>query len=183
MLQNKKSKIKIFTPNRDFYPFFKKVRHGKWACLEWQKARTGVNYGQVSVNGKVELTHRIAYLLKYGELDPKLCVLHKCDNPPCGNTKHLFTGTKKDNHKDAVNKGRAVFPPTYYGKDHPMYGRKHKQSTKIKMSLAKKGKKRNRVVVEKCRMSLKKFYSNMTAQQRKDFWHKIHTNSNINRNK
>jgi len=36
---------------------------------------------------------------------PKV-VLHKCDNPKCCNIKHLKAGTKKDNSKDAVSKGR-----------------------------------------------------------------------------
>ncbi len=33
-------------------------------------------------------------------------VLHRCDNPPCSNPKHLYLGTQSDNVQDAFNRGR-----------------------------------------------------------------------------
>ena len=35
-----------------------------------------------------------------------LCVLHKCDNPPCCRPEHLYSGTQADNVADRVNRGR-----------------------------------------------------------------------------
>lgn len=34
-------------------------------------------------------------------------VLHRCDNPPCINSEHLFVGTHSDNMADMKAKGRA----------------------------------------------------------------------------
>jgi len=47
-----------------------------------------------------------------------MCVLHRCDNPPCCNPAHLFLGTRTDNSADKVAKGRARGNPTC-GEAHP----------------------------------------------------------------
>ena len=69
------------------------------------------NYGQTGLGQTVLYTHRVAYELIYGAFAKELCVLHKCDNPPCCNPSHLFLGSKMDNNKDMANKGRRVFAP------------------------------------------------------------------------
>lgn len=53
--------------------------------------------------------HRIAWSLKHGNPSNELCVLHKCDNPPCCNTEHLFLGTRADNNADRDKKGRGYW--------------------------------------------------------------------------
>lgn len=64
-------------------------------------------YGQFKLQsgGSPKRASRIAWLLTYG--DPgTLCVLHRCDNPPCCNPGHLFLGTVADNNADKKAKGR-----------------------------------------------------------------------------
>lgn len=63
-------------------------------------------YGRISHNHRNFLAHRLAWELKYGPIPDGQCVLHKCDNPKCVNTDHLFLGTRIDNNADKVAKNR-----------------------------------------------------------------------------
>jgi hypothetical protein len=79
-------------------------------CWEWQGALTHYGYGHMSVNTHLVNTHRLSYLLAYGQFPTDLCVLHRCDNRRCVRPSHLFLGTHTDNMRDAVAKGRMTQP-------------------------------------------------------------------------
>ena len=53
------------------------------------------------------LGHRVAFGLVYGGEPEAVC--HHCDNPSCCNPLHLFGGTRADNNRDMVAKGRAAW--------------------------------------------------------------------------
>lgn len=78
----------------------------KSRCWEWTAAKSCFGYGHIGIKKKVYAAHRISWLIHTGEM-PKLCVLHKCDNPACIRPDHLFLGTRADNHRDMVKKGRS----------------------------------------------------------------------------
>jgi hypothetical protein len=84
-------------------------------CLLWVGYKDKSGYGRLGVGSREdgtkrnELSHRIAWVLKYGDVADDICVLHRCDNPQCVNVEHLFLGTKADNNHDMVAKGRMVF--------------------------------------------------------------------------
>jgi hypothetical protein len=82
---------------------------GPDGCWIWTGSVNPKNgYGIVDSHtggGKRTTPHRHAYRLTHG--DPgELSVLHRCDVRLCGNPRHLFTGTPRDNWWDSVAKGR-----------------------------------------------------------------------------
>src|SRR6185503_17639450 len=75
-------------------------------CWPWSRSCHRKGYGQFAIGRKKIETHRVAWILSNGKIEGELCVLHKCDNPPCCNPSHLFLGTLADNNKDMMEKGR-----------------------------------------------------------------------------
>jgi len=72
-------------------------------CWEWQKSRLPKGYGRFGIWRHETRAHRMAFYLATGTW-PTLCVLHRCDNPPCCNPAHLFEGTDADNSDDKIRK-------------------------------------------------------------------------------
>lgn len=75
-------------------------------CIEWIGPRAERGYGRFTFRQKQELAHRAAWRLLRGPIPDGLCVLHRCDNPPCCNPDHLFLGDRGDNARDMAAKGR-----------------------------------------------------------------------------
>jgi hypothetical protein len=79
-------------------------------CWIWTGAFTGApssgsRYGEISVEGRPQRAHRVAWFLSHGEW-PAGHVLHACDMPSCVRPSHLFLGSQADNMQDAALKGR-----------------------------------------------------------------------------
>lgn len=79
-------------------------------CWLWIASVNNTGYGEFGIGRKVVKAHRVAYELVVGKIPSKMCVLHRCDNPPCVNPTHLFIGTLKDNAVDMTKKGRRYKP-------------------------------------------------------------------------
>lgn len=88
--------------------FWSKVDiRGEDECWEWTRGKDNGGYGAFKMPGIGVRAHRIAFVLAGGNLNQeKNCVCHHCDNPTCCNPNHLFSGSKADNNKDRISKGR-----------------------------------------------------------------------------
>lgn len=81
-------------------------RSGEWYGTLGRQTTNGIRDSET-------MAHRISWIVNCGPIPEGLIVLHKCDNPPCVNPRHLFLGTHQDNADDKVTKGRSS-----RGKDH-----------------------------------------------------------------
>lgn len=84
-----------------------KSENGNNGCIFWTGAKTSDGYGSIKINGKSVGVHRLIGKIYLGLQDGSyLMVLHKCDNPSCINSEHLYLGTQKENQKDCVERNR-----------------------------------------------------------------------------
>ncbi len=94
-------------------------------CWEWTAVKFANGYGTFSKEGKTVKAHRFSYELHFGAIGLGKDVCHKCDNKPCVRPDHLFEGTRSENLKDCVAKGRwdnQQSVKTHCPKGHPYSG-------------------------------------------------------------
>jgi hypothetical protein len=84
-----------------------------WVWTACSTSGTGGNYGMYWHEGRMHNSHRMALVFCGHEIPENCVVMHKCDNPPCCNPKHLKVGDQKDNIADAHAKNRAPIGETH----------------------------------------------------------------------
>jgi hypothetical protein len=78
---------------------------GCWIATAGYRERHG--YRMFVLLGRLVRAHRLAFMATKGRIPVGMIVRHACDNCECVNPKHLLLGTKKDNSRDMVARGRA----------------------------------------------------------------------------
>lgn len=71
-------------------------------CWIWARGSYGRFWNGESLVG----AHRFSYELHKGPIPSGLDVCHRCDVSSCVNPEHLFVGTRLENIRDCVRKGR-----------------------------------------------------------------------------
>ena len=74
-------------------------------CWLWTGSIQTLGYGTIEVSGRLWLAHRFSWTMHH-KVEPTALMLHTCDVRRCVNPAHLFEGNHKNNHDDAVSKGR-----------------------------------------------------------------------------
>lgn len=82
------------------------IKDNSRECWEWMGAKKPKGYGNVRINRKYLLSHRVAFEIVNGKIPDGYIVCHICDNPSCCNPNHLMLGTHKSNVADMLIKNR-----------------------------------------------------------------------------
>jgi hypothetical protein len=78
-------------------------------CWLWTGARNNDGYGNIGVDGKIELVHRVSYALYhkivFSDLKSNILHVQQCLNRNCFNPVHLYEGDQQQNAYDRTESG------------------------------------------------------------------------------
>lgn len=88
-------------------------------CIIWLGSTCKGGYGNFLYNGKIDKAHRVAYIMKNGEIPEGLEIDHLCRVRSCVNPDHLEAVTHKENCERAISHNSLK---THCPKGHPYSG-------------------------------------------------------------
>lgn len=104
-------------PVRD-WPLIARLTEVGWdederGCWIWRGAKNEFGYGTIALRrrtkgAETQRVHRLMWEMHNGPIPEGQVVRHRCDVPACCNPLHLEVGTKKQNSRDMVERGRSI---------------------------------------------------------------------------
>jgi hypothetical protein len=91
-------------------------------CHLWTGFRNADGYGRIAVGPGHRLVHRVAWEAVHGTIPEGMILMHICDNRRCCNPEHLKLGTRAENNRDRVEKGRGNGARALDLEKHPQWG-------------------------------------------------------------
>lgn len=88
-------------------------------CWLWKGATTSHGYGALEWEGRTRAAHIVSYLVHKGEIPKGMVCRHTCDVRRCVDPNHLVLGTKRDNSRDMVERGRSASGDRSGSRRHP----------------------------------------------------------------
>jgi hypothetical protein len=86
--------------------FWEKVNKTE-TCWLWTKG-CSKGHGHVRINGKMQYSHRVSWLLTGNTIPDGHIIRHKCRSKHCCNPEHLETGTVAENNADKIRDGTSA---------------------------------------------------------------------------
>lgn len=75
-------------------------------CWDWIAGFSNTGYGSFRIFDATNNSHKVSWMIHFGEVPEGLEVCHKCDRRKCVNPQHLFIGTRLQNVLDMSRKNR-----------------------------------------------------------------------------
>lgn len=110
--------------------FWAKVdKRGPDECWPWLGQKASGNYGRFYYRSQSRPAHQISWEIANGAPFPEgKHGCHSCDNPNCVNPGHVWPGTRSENMRDAVAKGRLINQPKEFcRRGHLMEGNRRRK--------------------------------------------------------
>jgi HNH endonuclease len=104
----------------------------KTGCHLWTGHRDPRGYGIIAIGETARFAHRMAWESVNGLIPDGMILMHTCDNPPCCNLEHLALGTRGDNNRDRVKKGRGKGARALDLVKNPQWGRDFRVAAKAR---------------------------------------------------
>lgn len=100
--------------------FWARVRQGPTSdCWPWVGTFNRSGYGRVHRWGRQEQTHRVAYELAVGPIEPGMEIDHLCRNRACCNPAHMEVVTHRENTMRGQTIVAAAAARTHCPRGHP----------------------------------------------------------------